>query len=81
MPWKRHQAITGNTLFFQTLFAAQIEQIDDERRIGDFSAQTTDQFHGRFNGAPGCQQIVHHQHIVAGFNRVNMDFQLIGAVL
>ncbi len=31
------EAITGNPLLFQTLLAAQIEQINDERRIGDFS--------------------------------------------
>lgn len=81
MPWKRHQAITGNPLLFQTLLAAQIEQIDDERRIGDFPAQTTDQLHGRLNGAASRQQIIHDQHVVARFNRVDMDFQLIGAVL
>lgn len=31
-----HQAVAGNTLFFQTLLAAEIEQVDDECRVGHF---------------------------------------------
>lgn len=66
--------------FFETLFAAEIEQVDNERSVSHFTTQTTDQFNGRFDSAAGCQQIVHHQNFVARFDGINVDLQLIGAV-
>ena len=34
-----HQAVAGNTLFFQALLAAEIEQVDDECRVGHFPGE------------------------------------------
>ncbi len=66
--WKvTKKAVAGNALFFETLFAAEIEQVDNERSVSHFTTQTTDQFNGRFDSAAGCQQIVHHQNFVARF--------------
>lgn len=77
---ERDKAVAGNALFFETLFTAEIEQVDNERSVSYFTTQTTDQFNGRFDSAAGCQQIVHHQNFVARFDGINVDFQLIGAV-
>ena len=46
-----------------------------------FATQTTDQFNRRFDSPTGCQQIVDHQYFIASFDRINVDLQLIGAVL
>lgn len=81
MTRERDQAIAVNSQFFQTLLAAQIEQIDNKSRIVHFTAQATDKLHGGVDGAAGCQQIVNHQDFIAFFDRIDMDFQLIGAVL
>lgn len=80
MARERDKAVAGNALFFETLFAAEIEQVDNERSVSHFTTQTTDQFNGRFDSAAGCQQIVHHQNFVARFDGINVDLQLIGAV-
>lgn len=72
MSRERHEAVAGDALFFEALFTAQIEQVDDEGRIGDFTTQTTNQLHGGFNGAAGCQQIVNYRDFVARFDRINV---------
>ena len=76
-----NQAITSQPLLFQTLLAAQIKQVNDKGSIGHFATQTADKFHGRFNRTASCQKIVHNQDFITRFDGINVDFQLIGAVL
>ena len=80
MPREWHQTKAGQPLFFQTLFTAQIEQVNDECCIGHFATQTADQFYGCFDGAAGRQQIVNHKDFIASLDRIDVDLQLIGTV-
>ena len=66
MARERHQTEAVDPQLLQALFAAQIEEIDNESGILHFAAETADQFDRRVDGSAGRQQIVHHQTLSPG---------------
>lgn len=75
MARERHQTVAVDPQLLQALFAAQIEEIDNESGIVHFAAEAADQFDRGVDSAAGRQQIVNHQHFIARFNGVNVDLQ------
>ncbi|ADD76195.1 Hypothetical Protein PANA_1028 [Pantoea ananatis LMG 20103] len=77
---KIDQAVAVNAQRLETRFTCQIEQVDNKCRVLNFAACTTNQFDGRFERAPRCQQVVDHQHHIAWLNSIFVQFQSVGTV-
>lgn len=81
MAGEEYQAITGNADTVEKRFTTEVGQIDNEGRILHLAAEPPDQFHRGADSPPGGQQIVHHQHFIAGNNRILMNLEAVGAIL
>src|SRR5581483_2562776 len=65
----------------ELLPAAEKLQLDDEGALDHGAADFRDQLGGRRGGAAGGDQVVGDHHARAGMNRVDVNFQAVGAVL
>ena len=72
MARERHQTVAVDPQLLRALFAAQIEEINNESGIVHFATEAADQFDRGVDSAAGRQQIVNHQHFIARFNGVNV---------
>src|SRR5580704_15078996 len=65
---------------FELLTALQKVEFDREGQSCNVSSELLNQLYRGFHRSAGRQQIVDEDHILAGLNRIEMNFQRIGAV-
>src|SRR5205823_14690503 len=72
--------LTPDIVASQHLAALQVHQLDQEAEAGDLAAQHLDQLAHRPGGAAGGDEVVHHQHPLAGQDGVLVDMEDVVAV-
>ncbi len=69
------------TAGFEASAAADIDEVDHERAADDLRFQSIEQRDRGERGAAGREQVVDHQHALAGGHRIDMELDTVGAVL
>ena len=70
-----------DVVFLEAVAAFEKVEFHGEGKAGDLSAELLDEFHGRFHGAAGGEEVVDEHDSLAGLDGVLVDFQRVGTVL
>src|SRR5437588_726778 len=65
--------LTFDIVASQHVAALQVDELDQEAESDHLAAQHLDQLSDRPRGAAGCDQVVHHEHLLARLDSILVD--------